>query len=92
MPKRIEAYEAIHYIVNCEQNDLSDIRCGGPHFLGFDFYVDVEEDEDNMKEWLEKELHKNNKPCISIITSDVKLVKKLWTQEMMTQCIKETIF
>jgi hypothetical protein len=92
MPKRVKAYEAIHYNVNCIQNDLSDIKCGGPQFLGFDFYVDAEEDKDDMREWLKKELHKNNKPYISIIASDVKLVKKLWTQEMMARCIKETHF
>ena len=32
--------------VDCVSNDPVDIRCGGPEFLGFDFYVR----EENTKE------------------------------------------
>ena len=30
-------------VVDCERNDPVDIRCGGPDYLGFDFYVKDEE-------------------------------------------------
>ena len=31
--------------VNCVPNDPVDIRCGGPNYLGFDFFVREEETE-----------------------------------------------
>ena len=29
--------------IDCEQNDSVDIKCGGPVFIGFDFFVDADE-------------------------------------------------
>ena len=38
--KTVKIYEAKHYSVNCKENDYTDIKCGGPLYLGFDFYID----------------------------------------------------
>ena len=32
-------YEAKHLSVNCVENDPVDVRCGGPSYLGFDFFI-----------------------------------------------------
>lgn len=35
--------------VECAANDPVDIRCGGPYYLGFDFFVKEEQTEDMIK-------------------------------------------
>lgn len=56
-------------VVNCEENDPVDIRCGGPRILGFDFYV-----RNNMGDIIEDKIRtlltKYNRPVIEIIKTD----------------------
>ena len=41
-----------HVCVNVANNDLVDIRCGGPNILGFDFYVDPDWKPDDIKKFI----------------------------------------
>lgn len=88
--KKIEVCEAVLYSISCEHNDSVDIRCGGPAMLGYDFGVSPDEDEKDIKEFLEKTVKKYKNPFISIRTSKQKNfpVKHLWTKEKMEECIK----
>lgn len=38
-----------HISVDCVVNDPVDVRCGGPDFLGFDFFVRQEETDYMMQ-------------------------------------------
>ncbi len=86
----VEAVETIHYVVDMQQNDRVDIRCGGPHFLGFDFYVDSETPTEEVEAFIREELEKNDKPCLSVRTSGTRLVRpeQAWTMAMIADCIK----
>lgn len=90
MVKKVEAYEAIHYSVDCKKNDPVDIKCGGPYYLGFDFYVDIERPEEEVREKIRELLEKYNKPCVSIHARHHRAVKKLWTDDMMEEYIRDT--
>ena len=50
--KTIKVCDAIHVDISCEENDNTDIRCGGPGTLGFDFYVSPDEDKKELKKFL----------------------------------------
>ena len=43
--KRERIIVCSHISVDCVVNDPVDVRCGGPDFLGFDFFVKLEETE-----------------------------------------------
>lgn len=80
-----------HIVVNCERNDTVDIRCGGPLFLGYDFYVN-DEDLDSIVEDIQKQLKKNHQPCMNIYWVDIPEEKvekyKLWNKDSIRECIK----
>ena len=80
-----------HYCVNCKPNDRVDISCGGPGVLGFDFYIDVDEDVEKMKKWLENEIKKNDLPLMGILVEEITDDKNPWTKKMMSKCIKEYV-
>lgn len=40
--------ETIKISVDCERNDREDIKCGGPEYLGFDFYVEKDKVDEMM--------------------------------------------
>ena len=75
--------------VNCEQNDSVDIKCGGPDFLGFDFFVDADED---MVDFIKSKLGENGLPVMSISVSEKENEieeKNLWTKEKISECIRK---
>lgn len=76
-------------VVDCERNDPVDIRCGGPNYLGFDFYVKDEEVKE-LKDVILRELSKNKIPCLSIYVEDEERQNvKVWDEEQIIECIKE---
>jgi len=76
-------------VVDCEQNDPVDFRCGGPQYLGFDFFV-KDEDVETIREVILAELHKNHIPCINIsIEEETRSNVKIWDVEKIKECIKE---
>jgi hypothetical protein len=89
MPKKVSAYRAVHYSVNVKPNDPVDISCGGPRYLGFDFFVDVEEPQEDIALFIRGELKKKGSPCASISHSPA-VVEKLWTLKMISDCIRNT--
>lgn len=78
-------------VVNCEYNKFGDICCGGPRFLGYDFFVDENEyDIEDMKSFIKDELHKNHFPLLDI--SDIAELQegvKGWNKDMILECIKK---
>ncbi len=91
MAKKVSAYKAVHLSVDCKHNDRVDIKCGGPAFLGFDFYVDPA-DVVKLTAHIKKELKANGTPLISICKEGERLVKGLWTRLMITAEIAKTTF
>jgi len=73
-------------IVNCEENDRADIRCGGPLFLGFDFFV--KKDPEKVKKYIEDKLKENNLSYISIEIIDYG-IPRAWTLQEIKECIKK---
>jgi hypothetical protein len=88
--KTIEVCTAICYAISCEHNDSVDIRAGGPPVLGYDFYVSPDEDEEEMKRFLEGCIKKYRRPFMGISTYKRKNfpVRNLWTKKMMEECIR----
>ena len=77
--------------IDCEKNDAVDIRCGGPAYLGFDFYVKGEEDKEKLRVFLEKTLKKHNRPNLGMNISPPTTMdkRKLWSRKMIDDCIQK---
>lgn len=76
------------------ENDPVDIRCGGPHFLGFDFYVYLEEnDKDELIEKLRVACRNRKFPMfnISMTEKETKGKNKIWNTDQMLQEIKDYV-
>ena len=78
--------------VDCVKNDPVDIRCGGPDYLGFDFFV-KEELTDDMEKFIYLTLKNLNVPLIRIYTNGKKVLeeKEIWTKEKIVQSIKKDV-
>jgi hypothetical protein len=89
--KTIEVCDAIHVNVSCERNDSTDIKCGGPAMLGYDFFVSPDENCDELRKFIKKCLKTYGRPFIGITINAHENfpVKNLWTREMIEKCIKE---
>ena len=74
--------------VNCVANDSVDIRCGGPQFLGFDFFVEKEKAEE-MLEFIVITLKAFEVPLKNIYISGEKELEKkdIWTKERIVESI-----
>lgn len=75
--------------VDCVRNDPVDVRCGGPEYLGFDFFV-KEEEFSEMQKLVIATLNTLEIPLISIYESEkLTLTKKdIWTKESIVESIK----
>lgn len=89
--KTITVCKAIHIGVDCVENDPQDIKCGGPEYLGYDFYISMEDNmsyiESQIKNWLKE----YGKPFVSIsheVIEDFN-VSELWSSSNIEKCIKE---
>jgi len=89
--KTIEVCNAIIIDVSCQLNDSTDIKCGGPPVLGYDFGVSPDEDIKKLKKKVEKWCKKYHRGFMSIRTNKYKdfPVEHLWTPEKIENCIKE---
>jgi hypothetical protein len=87
--RKIEVCDGIFVDVVCEFNDSTDIECGGPATLGYEFFISPD-DKDDIKSNIMKFLKKYNRPFIGmsfIIYKDFP-VKNLWSLEKIEECIK----
>ena len=75
-------------IADCKENDWDDIRIGGPHFLGYDFTVSDDEDDEEIKNFVMDQLKKYKRGCISVKVYNVP-EPKIWSREEIEKCIKE---
>jgi hypothetical protein len=88
--KTIEGCDAIHVEVSSEMNDPVDVKCGGPAVLGYDFYINPDEDTRNIETLIRRCMRKKNQPIMGV-SFDVEKdypVKNLWTRKMIEDCIK----
>ena len=74
--------------VDCALNDPVDIKCGGPEYLGFDFFVKEEQTEE-MKNFVIELLNKYEVPFISISTYGRRNLKEesIWSKERIEESI-----
>ena len=66
--------------VDTEKNDPVDIRCGGPTYLGYDYFVKSEETE-SLKSFIKKTFASMHKEYIRIYVSAENIYKpanKVW--------------
>ena len=75
-------------VVDCERNDIVDIKCGGPHILGYDFYVE-DENVNELIEFIKEMLKKYKQPLMRISTIKNVTCTKTWDKENIEKCIKE---
>lgn len=76
--------------VDCVPNDPVDIRCGGPDYLGFDFFV-KEELTEEIKKFISITLETLDVPLTRMYISEkIKLIEKdIWTKERIVETIKK---
>lgn len=86
----VKMRKVFHICVNCVENDRVDIRCGGPHWLGFDFYVSkryIKTYLEHIKECLQK--YRIPLRSMHHIETEVHADHKLWTKERIAKAIAE---
>lgn len=79
-------FNCTHFSVDCVENDPVDIRCGGPGFLGFDFYV-LTEQVDEMETFTRETLKELEVPLMGFQRLEtVELPKeKVWTKRRIAE-------
>ena len=74
--------------VDCVKNDPVDVRCGGPNFLGFNFNVRKEE-EDEIQNLILMSLESNEIPLLNIRKTEDKVDQNaLWSSERIVKEIE----
>lgn len=75
--------------VDFTENDPVDVKCGGPKYLGFDFFVKNEEDE-NMIKFIDGTLTELKVPCYRIYVNGIFDLNpnKVWSKEKIITTIK----
>ena len=68
--------------IDCCHNDPVDIRCGGPDYLGFDFYVD-KKDAQKMMQFIIVTIEQLRCPLLNITLGDDLTIDEdmVWTKE-----------
>ncbi len=76
--------------VDCVANDPVDMRCGGPDYLGFDFFVKEELTED-MQKFISVTLETLEVPLTRMYVGGRKTLgeKDVWTKERIVEAIKK---
>jgi len=76
--------------VDCIKNDSVDIRCGGPEYLGFDFFVKASESEE-MQKFIFMTLKTFELPLLRMNIGDSKEMKEdvVWTKERIASEINK---
>lgn len=78
----------VKIVVDCEENDIIDIKCGGPRILGYDFYVE-DEKADELVDFIKEMLKKYKQPLMGISKIPNVTCTKAWDKEDIEKCIKE---
>lgn len=89
--RTITVCQAVYIGVNCEANDPIDVKCGGPEYLGYDFYISIEENLSIVERNIKQYLIDNKKPFVSIVHNLIEdfNVEDLWSLEKIEKCIHE---
>ena len=67
--------------INCQYNDIVDIKCGGAPILGIEMK--------KIKEFMYQTLKKYNRPCMGITIHEPEWIfTKAWTAKQIDACIK----
>lgn len=76
--------------VDCVVNDPVDVRCGGPAYLGFDFYVKEAQTEE-MKKFIALTLENFEVPlCNMYVSGTIDLSEEdVWTKERIIMSIRD---
>jgi len=81
-----------HIDINTEKNDIVDLKCGGPAYLGFDFYVDADIPPAKVKAFIEKEFQKYGYSYIIHVPpksySNWVRDENLWSFERISKCLE----
>ena len=87
----VELVKTRKITISCYKNDLVDIKCGGPEYLGFDFFVDADISIKKIEKFIINTLKKYNHPILSLHINKNKFrwIEKnnLWTFEKIENCI-----
>ena len=86
----MEEFKCRRISVDSVYNDPVDIRCGGPEYLGFDFFV-KEEEVKEMTVFIADTMNKYGVPLygMSVVGLPVSLSEnKVWTKERIESCIQ----
>ena len=78
--------------IDCVRNeDKTDLRCGGPQYLGFDFCIMAHHGyPKDIEKIIRNLLEKHNRPIIDIIVSRPRELNcKAWSFEEIEQCIQK---
>lgn len=83
----------VRITVNCEPNNIVDIKAGGPDWLGFDFYINDNDNQDDYISFIKDEIKKNNLPLDSIYANKCSkpfgmYADAAWHKKMISDCIK----
>ena len=80
----------VQIYVDCIENDPVDVRCGGPEYLGFDFYV-PETEKESMIEFIKDQLQEMELPLKNIYCGESSEQKenKIWTKERIIVCLEK---
>ena len=86
--KREKIISCSHISVDCVVNDPVDVRCGGPDFLGFDFFVRQEE-TDYMKQAIKIALEQFKVPLRNMYVVGIvnKKESEVWTRNKIVRAI-----
>lgn len=86
-----ELFVARRIEVDVKENDRVDIRCGGPQYLGFDFYVDADEKPDAIRKFVQDCLKKEgiNDYLHLFVDSTTSEVPHIWTRDQIIECIRK---
>lgn len=88
---KITTCDAVHIDILCQKNNTNDIDCGGPVYLGYDFYIEMTQNISEIKETIRSFLRKYHRPFISFketIEKDCN-IGKVWAIETIEECIKD---
>lgn len=75
---------SIKVSIDCQKNDQVDYRCGGPLYLGFDFYIKDKE----LISFIVDKLEKYNCPILKMVRSDSDVPAE-WTKKLIEKEIKD---
>ena len=85
----VKMRKAVKITVDCKENDRVDVRCGGPLYLGFDFYVNPRYGLEMYKAYIRECFSKHRIPCLSMRCNEVevKADQQLWTKPALRKAI-----